>query len=62
MFLNSEGRKRNVSMLVDSNLLLELDRNAFSPRGQPMTIYGDPAYALWVRLQRPFGQETSLLL
>ena len=49
-------------MLVDSNLLLELDRNAFSPRGQPMTIYGDPAYALWVRLQRPFAQETSLLL
>ena len=46
MFLNSEGRKRNASMLVDSNLLLELDRNTFSPRGQPMTIYGDPAYAL----------------
>lgn len=46
MFFNSEGRKRNVSMLVDSNLLLELDRNAFSLRGQPMTIYGDPAYAL----------------
>ena len=49
-------------MLVDSNLLLELDRNAFSPRGQPMTIYGDPAYTLWVHLQRPFGQDTSLLL
>lgn len=46
MFFNSEGRKRNASMLVDSNLLLELDRNAFSPRGQPTTIYGDPAYTL----------------
>ena len=62
MFFNSEGRKRNASMLVDSNLLLELDRNAFSPRGQPITIYGDPAYTLWVHLQRPFGQDTSLLL
>ena len=41
-------------MLVDSNLLLELDRNAFSPRGQPMTIYGDPAYALWVRRKHPY--------
>lgn len=62
MFFNSEGRKRNASMLVDSNLLLELDRNAFSPRGQPTTIYGDPAYTLRVHLQRPFGQDTSLLL
>lgn len=62
MFFNSEGRKRNASMLVDSNLLLEQDRNAFSPRGQPTTIYGDPAYTLWVHMQRPFGQDTSLLL
>ena len=30
-------------MLVDSHLLQELDQNAFSPTGQPMCVYGDPA-------------------
>ena len=41
-------------MLVDSNLLQELERYAFSPTGQPMSVYGDPAYPLRVHLQAPF--------
>lgn len=41
-------------MLVDSNLLQELERYAFFPTGQPMSVYGDPAYPLRVHLQAPF--------
>jgi len=41
-------------MLVDSNLLQELERNAFSPTGQPMSVYGDPAYPLRTYLQATF--------
>ena len=43
-------------MLVDSNLLHELQQNAFSPIGDPMCVYGDPAYPLRVHLQAPFRQ------
>ena len=41
-------------MLVDSHLLQELEQNAFSPTGQPMCVYGDPAYPFRVHLQAPF--------
>ena len=41
-------------MLDESGLLNELERHAFSPTGQPMCIYGDPAYPHHVHLQRPF--------
>lgn len=41
-------------MLADSNLLQELQRNAFSPTGQAMNVYGDPAYPLSIHLQTPF--------
>ena len=44
-------------MLVESNLLQDLERNAFSPTGEPMCIYGDPAYPLRVHLQCPFRQR-----
>ena len=37
---NSLGRKqRYASMLIDSNLLQEFERNTFSPTGQPMSIW-----------------------
>ncbi|PFX12137.1 hypothetical protein AWC38_SpisGene23955 [Stylophora pistillata] len=49
-----EGRKHDASTLVDSNILQELERNAFCPAGQPMSVYGDPAYPLRVHLQAPF--------
>lgn len=41
-------------MLADSNLLTNLENHAFSPDGEPMCIYGDPAYPLRVHLQAPF--------
>ena len=50
----SEGRKHDASMLTDSALLRDLQRNAFSHGGQPMCLYGDPAYPLRIHLQGPF--------
>ena len=41
-------------MLDESGLLNELETHAFSPTGQAMCIYGDPAYPQRVHLQRPF--------
>ena len=41
-------------MLRDSGLLTELGNHAFSPTGEPMCLYGDPAYPLRVHLQAPF--------
>ena len=41
-------------MLRDSGLLQDLEQYAFSTTGQPMCIYGDPAYPLRVHLQGPF--------
>jgi len=49
-----EGRKHDASMLDESGLFNELERHAFSPTGQAMCIYGDPAYPHRVYLQRPF--------
>lgn len=55
-FCISEGRKHDAGMLSDSGLLNDLQRFAISPIGQPMCIYGDPAYTLRVHLQAPFRQ------
>ena len=41
-------------MLAESGLLQDLESYAFSTGGQPMCIYGDPAYPLRVHLQGPF--------
>lgn len=41
-------------MLADSNLYDNLEQFAYSPTGQPMCIYGDPAYPLRIHLQAPF--------
>ena len=41
-------------MLADSGLLQNLQQFAFSPAGQAMCIYGDPAYPLCIHLQAPF--------
>lgn len=56
VFCTLEGRKHDASMLADSNLLQELQTNAFSPTGQAMNIYGDLAYPLHLHLQTPFRQ------
>jgi len=41
-------------MLVDTNLLHELEQNAFSRTGEPMCVFGAPAYPLGVYLKAPF--------
>lgn len=41
-------------MLADSNLLANLQAFAFPRVGDPLCIYGDPAYPLRVHLQAPF--------
>ncbi|CAH3166045.1 unnamed protein product, partial [Porites evermanni] len=41
-----EGRKHDAGMLADSGLLNDMGNFAFSPAGQPMCVYGDPAYPL----------------
>lgn len=50
----SEGRKHDAGMLADSNLLANLQAFAFSRVGDPLCIYGDPAYPLRVHLHAPF--------
>lgn len=49
-------------MLVDSNILQELERNAFSPTGQLISVYGDPAYPLRIHLQAPFRHGVLALM
>lgn len=49
-----EGRRHDAGMLADSELLQDLEQNAFAPDGTPMCLYGDPAYPLRVHLQAPF--------
>lgn len=50
----TERRKHDAGMLADSGLLNDLQRFAFSTTGQPMCLYGDPAYPLRIHLQAPF--------
>ncbi|XP_028410552.1 uncharacterized protein LOC114533250 [Dendronephthya gigantea] len=54
MFGPVEGKKHDAGMLADSGLLNDLENHAFSADGEPMCIYGDPAYPLRVHLQAPF--------
>ncbi|KAK3742549.1 hypothetical protein QZH41_017039 [Actinostola sp. cb2023] len=49
-----EGRKHDAGMLADSGLLQDLQQFAFNPAGQPLCVYGDPAYPLRQHLQGPF--------
>lgn len=49
-----EGKKHDSGMLAESGLLQQLQQFAYSPTGQTMCIYGDPAYPLRIQLQAPF--------
>ena len=41
-------------MLQMSGLLGQLDQFSFDPAGQPLCIYGDPAYPLRAHLHAPY--------
>lgn len=47
-------RRHDAGMRRMSGLLTELNRHAYSPTGQPLCIYGDPAYPLRIHLQAPY--------
>ena len=54
----AERRKHDAGMLADSDLLHDLNQYAFNLAGQPLCIYGDPAYPIRVHLQYPFRNGT----
>ena len=60
MSIFQKAKKHDAGMLAESNLLQELEENAFDPNGNPMCVYGDPAYPHRVDLQAPsrHGQIT----
>ena len=41
-------------MLCHSGSLDQLQQHAQTPNGEPVFLYGDPAYSLQVHLQAPF--------
>lgn len=49
-----EGKMHDAGMLMASGFLDDLEQHAHSVTGQPMCVYGDPAYPLRVHLQAPF--------
>ena len=49
-----EGKRHDSVMLADSSLLATLQQHSFDSNGNPLCIYGDPAYPLRVHLQSPF--------
>ena len=49
-----EGKRHDAWMLGESHLLNDLERFTFSTGGQPVCIYGDPAYPVRVHLQSPY--------
>lgn len=54
---SSEGRRHDAGILADSNLLHSLEQYAYNTRGDPVCLYGDPAYPIRVHLQVPFRQN-----
>lgn len=49
-----EGCRHDSGMLAESHLLDDLERVAFSPAGDILCIYGDPAYPLRPHLMCPY--------
>lgn len=49
-----EGKKHDSGMLAQSELLANLENYSYSPTGDFLCIYGDPAYTLRPHLQGPF--------
>ena len=45
-FIFLEGKRHDSGMLADSALLDIIEQYAFSVAGDPMCLYGDPAYPL----------------
>ena len=48
------GKRHDSRMLAESGLLGDMQLYSISPLGQPLCVYGDPAYPVSVHLQSPF--------
>ena len=55
-----EGRRHDSAMLQMSGLLDQLEQHSHSPEGEPLCLYGDPAYPHRVHLQCPFPRRPDL--
>jgi len=55
-----EGRRHDSAILAMSGLLPQLEQYSFSPAGQALCIYGDPAYPHRIHLQRPYERRGPL--
>ena len=49
-----EGKRHDAGMLRMSGLLNDLQNYSWSTNGQPLCLYGDPAYPLRAHLQSPY--------
>ncbi|XP_044167233.1 uncharacterized protein [Acropora muricata] len=54
VFALDEGKRHDAGMLRMSGLMDQLQQFSHSPAGQPLCIYGDPAYPLRIHLQAPY--------
>ncbi|CAB3996644.1 Hypothetical predicted protein [Paramuricea clavata] len=57
-----EGKRHDSRMLTMSGLLKKLQEHSYSPTGEVLCLYGDPAYPHRVHLQRPFLRRGALTL
>ena len=56
------GKRHDSGMLAESGLLGDLQQYSYSPDGQPLCAYGDPAYPISVDMQRSFaGPELTAM-
>ena len=51
-----EGHRHDAGLLNDSGLLTNLQQVAFSPAGDFLCLYGDPAYPLRPQILGPFRE------
>ena len=54
--VNIEGKRHDAGMLRMSGLLESLETHCNTAAGEPLCIYGDPAYPLRRHLQSPYRQ------
>ena len=60
LFGRVEGRRHDSGLLAMSGLLNQLKEKTFAPKGNPLSIYGDPAYPHRLHLQCPFDWRLQL--
>ena len=60
LFGPMSGRRHDAALLNNSGILDHMVTNMNTPDGQPLTVYGDPAYPLTSRVIRPYrGQNLN---